>query len=80
MKSLFNQVLAHGVDRFLEHIALEALLHHLPFSIAGLFGAFWRQRRGVQTRVTSFSLRVLSFPSGGVHSLGPFVAAGERIG
>ena len=27
-----------------------------------------------------FSLRVLSFPSDGVPSFGPFVAAGERIG
>ena len=80
VKSLFNQVLAHGVDRFHERIALVALLHHLPFSITGLFGAFWRRQRGVRTRVTSFSLRVLSFPSDGVHSLGPFVAAGERIG
>ena len=29
--SLFNRVLAHGVDRFLERLALEALLHRLPF-------------------------------------------------
>ena len=29
---------------------------------------------------TSFYLRDLSFNSDGVHSLGPFVAAGERIG
>ena len=50
VKSLFNQVLAHGVDRFLERIALEALLHHLPFSVTGLFGAFWRRRRGVRTQ------------------------------
>ena len=31
--SLFNRVLAHGVDRFLERLALEALLHRLPFSV-----------------------------------------------
>ena len=40
--SLFNRVLAHGVDRFLERLALEALLHRLPFSVTGLFGALWR--------------------------------------
>ena len=32
------------------------------------------------TAFTSFYLRDLSFNSDGVHSLGPFVAAGERIG
>ena len=49
-KSLFNRVLAYKVDKFLERIALEALLRHLPFSVTGLFGAFWRRRRGVRTR------------------------------
>ena len=48
--SLFNRVLAHGVDRFLERLALEALLHRLPFSVTGLFGALWRWRRDVRTR------------------------------
>ena len=48
--SLFNRVLAHGVDRFLERLALEALLHRLPFSVTGLFGTLWRWRRDVQTR------------------------------
>ena len=33
-----------------QRIALAALLHHLPFSVTGLFGAFWRRRRGVRTR------------------------------
>ena len=73
-------MLTHRVDRFLERVALEALLHLLPFYVMGLFGAFWRRRRVIRTRVTSFYLRDLSFPSDGVHSLGPFVAAGERIG
>ena len=74
-------MLAYKVDKFLEHIALEALLHHLPFSVTGLFGAFWRRRRGVRTRfLLLFNCRDLSFNSDGVHSLGPFVAAGERIG
>ena len=36
----------------------------------------WRSN----TVFTSFYLRDLSFNSDGVHSLGPFVAAGERIG
>ena len=45
---IVNQVLTHGVDRFLERIAVEALLH-LPFSVTGLFGAFWGRRRGVRT-------------------------------
>ena len=48
--SLFNRVLAHGVDRFLERLALETLLHRLPFSVTGLFGALWRWRRDVRTR------------------------------
>ena len=48
--SLFIQVLAPEADRFLEPIALEALLRHLPFSVIGLFGAFWRRRRGGRTR------------------------------
>ena len=73
-------MLAHGVARFLERLALEALLHRLPFSVTDLFGALWRWRRAVRTRVfTSFYLRGLSFTSDGVHSFGPFVAAGERI-
>ena len=50
VKLLFNQVLAPEADGFLEHIALEALLRHLPFSVIGLFGAFWRRRRGGRTR------------------------------
>ena len=74
---LFNLVLAHKVVKFLERIALEALLHPLPFSVTGLFGAFWRRSNTV---FTSFYLWDLSFNSDGVHSLGPFVAAGERIG
>ena len=41
-----------------------------------LEAASWRSN----TVVTSFYLRDLSFTSDGVHSLGPFVAAGERIG
>ena len=50
VKLLFNQVLAPEADGFLEHIALEALLRHLPFSVIGLFGAFWRRCRGGRTR------------------------------
>ena len=74
-------MLAHGVDRFLERIALEALLHHLPFfhnwSLRSVLEeASWRSN----TVFTSFYLRDLSFTSDGVHSLGLFVAAGERIG
>ena len=34
----------------LERIALEALLSHLPFSVTGLFGAFWRRPLGVRTQ------------------------------
>ena len=41
-----------------------------------LEAASWRSN----TVFTSFYLRDLSFNSDGVHSLGPFVAAGERIG
>ena len=41
-----------------------------------LEAASWRSN----TVFTSFYLRDLSFNSVGVHSLGPFVAAGERIG
>ena len=41
-----------------------------------LEAAAWRSN----TVFTSFYLRDLSFNSDGVHSLGPFVAAGERIG
>ena len=41
-----------------------------------LKAASWRSN----TVFTSFYLRDLSFNSDGVHSLGPFVAAGERIG
>ena len=41
-----------------------------------LEAASWRSN----TVFTSFYLRDLSFHSDGVHSLGPFVAAGERIG
>ena len=41
-----------------------------------LEAASWRPN----TVFTSFYLRDLSFNSDGVHSLGPFVAAGERIG
>ena len=52
--SLFSRVLAHGVDRFLERLALEALLHCLPFSVTGLFGALWRWRRDVRTRFSIF--------------------------
>ena len=43
-------MLAHGVDRFLERLALEALLHRLPFSVTGLFGELWRWCRDVRTR------------------------------
>ena len=42
-------MLAHKVVRFLEHIALEALLLPLPFPITGLFGAFWRRPLGDRT-------------------------------
>ena len=41
-----------------------------------LEAASWRSN----TVFTSFYLRDLSFNSDGAHSLGPFVAAGERIG
>ena len=41
-----------------------------------LEAASWRSN----TVFTSFYLRDLSFTSDGVHSLGPYVAAGERIG
>ena len=41
-----------------------------------LEAASWRSN----TVFTSFYLRDLSFNSDGVHSLGPFVAAGKRIG
>ena len=41
-----------------------------------LEAAAWRSN----TVFTSFYLRDLSFNSDGVHSLGPFVAAGEHIG
>ena len=41
-----------------------------------LEAASWRSN----TVFTSFYLRDLSFTADGVHSLGPFVAAGERIG
>ena len=41
-----------------------------------LEAAFWRSN----SVFTSFYLRDLQFVFGGVHSLGPFVAAGERIG
>ena len=41
-----------------------------------LEAASWRSN----TVFTSFYLRDLSFIVDGVHSLGPFVAAGERIG
>ena len=41
-----------------------------------LEAASWRSN----TVFTSFYLRDLSFTSDGIHSLGPFVAAGERIG
>ena len=41
-----------------------------------LEAAAWRSN----TVFTSFYLRDLSFSADGVHSLGPFVAAGERIG
>ena len=41
-----------------------------------LEAASWRSN----TVFTSFYLRDLSFTTDGVHSLGPFVAAGERIG
>ena len=73
-------MLAQKVVKFLEHIVLEALLRPLPFSVTGLFGAFWRRRLGGQTRFLHLYLRDLSFNSDGVHSLGPFVAAGVRIG
>ena len=78
-------MLAHKVVKFLERIALEALLRPLPFSVTGLFGAFWRRPRGGRTRFLHlfflfFYLRDLSFNSVGVHTFGPFVAAGERIG
>ena len=43
-------MLAHGVDRFLERLALKALLHRLPFSVTGLFGELWRWCRDVRTR------------------------------
>ena len=36
--------------KFLELIALEALLRPLPFSVTGLFGAFWRRPLGVRTQ------------------------------
>ena len=49
-KKLFNLVLAHKVVKFLERIALEALLRPLPFSVTGLFGAFWRRPLGGRTR------------------------------
>ena len=46
----------------------------------------WSLRRALEVAslrankvFTSFYLRGLSFPSDGVHSFGPFVAAGERI-
>ena len=77
---MFNLVLAHKVVKFLERIALEALLRPLPFSVTGLFGAFWRRPLGGRTRFLHlFYLRDLSFNSDGVHTFGPFVAAGERI-
>ena len=41
-----------------------------------LEAASWRSN----TDFTSFYLRDFSFTSDGVHSLGPFVAAGGRIG
>ena len=41
-----------------------------------LEAAFWRSN----SVFTSFYLRDLQFVFDGVHSLGPFVAAGERIG
>ena len=41
-----------------------------------LEAASWRSN----TVFTSFYLRDLSFIVDGVHSLGPFIAAGERIG
>ena len=38
------------MDRFLERLALEALLHRLPFSVTGLFRALWRWRRDMRTQ------------------------------
>ena len=78
---MFNRVLAYKVDEFLECIALEALLHHLSaffrnWSLRSVLeAASWRSNT-----VFTFYLRNLFFNSDGVHSLGPFVAAGERIG
>ena len=77
---MFNLVLAHKVVKFLERIALEASLRPPPFSVTGLFGAFWRPLGGRTWFLHFFYLQDLSFNSDGVHTFGPFVAAGERIG
>ena len=79
VKSLFNQVLAPEADRFLEHIrgiATSSAFFRNWSLRSVLEAASWRSN----TVFTSFYLRDLSFTSDGVHSLGPFVAAGERIG
>ena len=74
-------MLAHKVVKFIERMALESVLRPLPFSVTGLFGAFWRRPLGGRTLLLHlFSLRDLSFNSDGFLTFGPFVTAGERIG
>ena len=63
---------AHGI----RGIATSSAFFHNWSLRSVLEAAAWRSN----TVVTSFYLRDLSFTSDGVHSLGPFVAAGERIG
>ena len=78
---MYNLVLAHKsvqVPRAhsIRGIATSSAFFH-NWSLRGVLEASsWR----LNTVFTSFYLRDLSFHSDGVHSLGPFVAAGERIG